>query len=183
LELARQMVADYGYLAVFVGTFLEGELVLLTAAVAASRGLLSPPLVVACAALGAWTGHLVFFQVGRLKGRDWLFSHRRLGAHARKADRVLVRYGWTGVFILQYLYGARIAGALVFGLSSFPLRRFLGLQVVNCFIWAALVTAVGYLLAASLAVASRRLTLASAVVAAVFLGLGLWLARRGRRRP
>ena len=183
MELARQMVAHYGYLAVFVGTFLEGELVLLTAAVAASRGMLSPPLVVLCAALGAWTGHLVFFRVGRWKGRDWLFSHRRLGPHAKKADGVIVRYGWTGVFILQYLYGARIAGALVFGLSSFPLPRFLALQAVNCLTWATLVTAVGYLIGASLAVASRRLTLVSAVVVVVVLGLALWLARHRRDGP
>lgn len=181
MELARQMVTEYGYLAVFLGTFLEGELVLLTAAVAASRGLLSPPLVVACAAAGAWTGHLVFFRVGRWKGRDWLFGHPRLGTHAREADRVIVRHGWTGVFILQYLYGARIAGALVFGLSTFPMARFLAIQAVNCVTWAALVTAVGYLLGASLSAASRDLSIASAVAVVVLLALILRLAARRRR--
>lgn len=182
MELARQLVADYGYLAVFVGTFLEGETVLLAAAFAASHGLLAGPLVVATAAGGAWTGHVVFFAVGRWKGRAWLFARPRLGRHARRADDVIVRYGWTSVFILQYLYGARVAGALLFGISSFHLPRFLFLQAVNCVTWAAVVTVAGYLLGATLELAAERLTWVSAVVVVVLLGTALLVARRRTRR-
>lgn len=181
MELARQLVADYGYLAVFVGTFLEGETVLLAAAFAASHGLLAGPLVVVTAAGGAWAGHVFFFAVGRWKGRAWLFARRRLGRHARRADDVIVRHGWTSVFILQYLYGARIAGALLFGISSFTLPRFLFLQAVNCVTWAAVVTAAGYLLGATLELAAERLTWVSAA-AVVLLAAALWLARRRARR-
>lgn len=182
MELARQLVADYGYLAVFLGTVLEGEAVLLAAAVAASHGLLAAPAVAATAAAGAWVGHVVFFRIGRWKGRDWLFGHRRLGPHARRADAVITRYGWTSVFILQYLYGARIAGALLFGLSSFRLPRFLALQAVNCVTWAVVVTAAGYLLGATLEVAAGRLTWVSAGVVVALLAVALWAALRRRGR-
>jgi membrane protein DedA with SNARE-associated domain len=185
LDLARQLVADYGYLAVFVGTFLEGETVLLAAAFAASQGLLAAPMVAGVGALGAYTGHAAFFLAGRAKGSGWLLDHPRLGPHARKADAVINRYGWSSVFILQYLYGARIAGALLFGVSTFTLPRFLALQVVNCATWAVLVTAAGYLLGATLEVIAGRLSWVSAgVVVAVLAGaLGLALWRRKRRRP
>jgi membrane-associated protein len=179
VETARQLVADYGYLAVFLGTVLEGEAVLLAAAFAASRGLLSAPLVAAVGALGAYVGHLVFFWAGRAKGHDWLFDHPRLGPHVRRADQVINRYGWSSVFILQYLYGARIAGALLFGISSFRLPRFLALQVVNCATWAALVTGAGYLLGTTLE-AAHRLTWITGGVAAVVLALALWLGLRKR---
>jgi membrane-associated protein len=182
MDLARQLVADYGYLAVFVGTFLEGEGVLLAAAFAAHHGLLSGPLVVAVAAVGAWTGHVFFFAVGRWRGREWLFARPRLGRHARRADRVIVRYGWSSVFILQYLYGARVAGALLFGISSFTLPRFLFLQAVNCATWAVVVTAAGYLLGATLEAAQARLTWVSAGVVAVLLAAALWAARRRKGR-
>jgi membrane-associated protein len=182
VDLARQLVADYGYLAVLVGTFLEGETVLLAAAFAAHHGLLSGPLVVAAAAAGAWTGHAVFFALGRWKGRAWLFARPRLGRHARRADEVIVRHGWASVFILQYLYGCRVAGAILFGLSSFGLPRFLALQAVNCLVWAAVVTAAGYLLGATVELAAQRLTWVSAAVVVAILGGALWLAlRRGRR--
>lgn len=181
MEIARQLVADYGYLAVFVGTFLEGEAVLLAAAFAAAHGLLAAPAVAATGALGAYVGHVVFFQVGRLKGPGWLFSHPRLGPHARKADAVINRYGWSSVFILQYLYGARIAGALLFGISTFTPLRFLALQAVNCLTWAVLVTAAGYLLGATLEVIVARLTWISAGIVVTILAVVLVLAVRRRR--
>jgi len=183
LETARHLVAEYGYLAVFLGTFLEGETVLLAAAFAAAHGLLAAPVVAGVAALGAWCGHAVFFGVGRWRGRAWLFARPRLGRHARRADAVIVRYGWTSVFILQYLYGARVAGALLFGLSSFTLPRFLALQAVNCAAWAVVVTAAGYLLGATLDLVLARMSWVSAGIAAALLGLllwGLWRRRRGK---
>jgi membrane-associated protein len=183
LETARQLVAHYGYLAVLVGTFLEGETVLLAAAFAAAHGLLSPPLVAGVGAAGAWAGHAVFFAVGRWRGRAWLFARPRLGRHARRADAVIVRYGWTSIFILQYLYGARVAGALLFGLSSFSLPRFLLLQAVNCVTWAIVVTAAGFLLGATLDLVAARMTWVSAGVVAALLALLLWgLWRRGRAK-
>lgn len=181
MDLARQLVTDYGYLAVFVGTFLEGEVVLLAAAFAAAHGLLGAPAVAATGALGAYAGHLAFFQAGRWKGSGWLFDHPRLGAHARKADAVINRYGWSSVFILQYLYGARIAGALLFGVSTFTLPRFLALQAVNCVTWAILVTGAGYLLGATLEVIVARLTWISAGIVVTVLAIVLGLAVRRRR--
>lgn len=185
MDLAHQLVAEYGYLAVFVGTFLEGESVLLAGAFAAHHGLLSGPVVVVVAAAGAWTGHAAFFALGRFRGRAWLFSHPRLGTHARRADEVIVRHGWASIFILQYLYGCRVAGAILFGLSSFGLVRFLALQAVNCLAWAVVVTGAGYLLGATFKLVEERLTWASAVVVVAVLGGALWLAlyrRRAARR-
>jgi len=180
VELARQLVADYGYLAVLVGTFLEGELVLVAAGFAASRGLLSPGLVMGVAALGAYLGHIFFFALGRWKGKGWILSHPRLGPYAEKADRIITDYGWTSVFVLQYLYGARLTGAVMFGISSFRLPRFLALQTVNCITWAALVAGVGYGLGTTLEAAADRLTWISAGVVAVLLSLALvlWLRRK-----
>ncbi|MFQ5509200.1 MAG: DedA family protein [Leptospirillia bacterium] len=183
MELASQLVRDYGYLAVFIGTFLEGELILVSAGFAASQGLLAAPLVTLVAAVGAYTGHIAFFALGRNKGKDWLFGHPRLGPHAGKADRVLARYGLASIFLLQYLYGARIAGAILFGVSSFSVPRFLVLQVPNCIIWAVLVTTIGYLLGASLEVAMARLSFVSfgvvlLIVAAALAAMGISRARR-----
>ncbi len=182
METARTLVADYGYLAVFIGTFLEGEMVLLCAGFAAQQGLLSAPLVVIVAALGAYAGHAVFFQLGRWKGRGWLFNHPKLGPHAAKADRIVNRHGWSSVFILQYMYGARLAGALLFGISSFNWPRFLTLQTANCISWAALVTGIGYLLGNSLESAKGRLALISIAVV-VAIPATLWLLAYVRRPP
>ena len=61
-------VISYGYLAVFLGTLLEGETILLSAGFAANRGLLYWPLVVAVAFAGATLGDQIAFLLGRWQG-------------------------------------------------------------------------------------------------------------------
>ena len=68
MELARQFIEQYGYLAIFLSTVIEGEVVVLAAAALASSGLLEAQWVIVYAALGAYVGHLLLFAVGRWKG-------------------------------------------------------------------------------------------------------------------
>ncbi|MDD2409055.1 MAG: hypothetical protein PHF02_09530, partial [Tepidiphilus sp.] len=65
------LVSQYGYLAVFVGCFLEGETILLLASYAARRGYLDPWLVWAVAAFAGTLGDLFFFWLGR-RHRSWV---------------------------------------------------------------------------------------------------------------
>ncbi len=48
----ESLLQDFGYLAVFVGTFLEGEAILITAGFFASRGYLDPMIVCVVAFAG-----------------------------------------------------------------------------------------------------------------------------------
>jgi membrane-associated protein len=140
-----QLISRHGLLAVLVGTFLEGEGVLLAASVAAARGLLSPVGVWLTAAVGAWAGHLLWFSAGRRFGSQLLSRSRWLAAKSAEADRIVEAHPKTAIFLLQYLYGVRMAGALALGLTRLSWRRFSLYEAVNCLVWAALLTAVGYL--------------------------------------
>ena len=62
------LVHSYGYAAVFVGSFLEGETVAALGGLAAHRGYLALPWVIAIAAAGGFLSDQVFFGVGRLGG-------------------------------------------------------------------------------------------------------------------
>ncbi len=64
----QELVSNYGYLAIGVGTFLEGETILVLGGLAAHRGFLQLPWVVVCAFLGAFSGHQLYFHIGRHKG-------------------------------------------------------------------------------------------------------------------
>jgi len=140
-------VNHYGLVAVFAGTFFEGEGVLVAAGVLAGEGVLHPLGVWAVAACGAWMGHLVWFLIGRYVGRHrwlsrWAWFTRRLS----EADRIIQRHPGRSIFILQYLYGTRMIGAAAFGLTHLSLRRFMWYQAANCLVWAAVIGAVGYFL-------------------------------------
>jgi len=52
----EELIADFGYIAIFIGTFLEGELVLALGGVAAAHGYLSFIVVVCVAITGGFLG-------------------------------------------------------------------------------------------------------------------------------
>ena len=81
------LVLRWGYLAVGVGTMLEGETVLLAAGAMAHKGLLALPWVMVSAFLGGVANDLMWFFVGRHAGRAFLNKRPRLAKHAGVVDR------------------------------------------------------------------------------------------------
>lgn len=146
MEWAQQIIEQYGYWAVFIGTFAEGEAVFVAAAALAAAGLLEPWKVIVVAAIGAFIGHLFFFAVGRWRGMQIINSFEFLRTHHPKANKVLDQYAHWSVFIFQYLYGTRIVAAIMFGCSSIEFWRFFLLQIVNCITWAIVVYTAGHFL-------------------------------------
>lgn len=146
VEWASDLVAQYGYWAVFVWTFIEGETTLIAAAAAAAAGLLQPWKVIATAALGAWLGHIAFFLLGRWRGMEVIRAFPSLHRHYPKVNTILDRHANWSIFLFQYLYGTRMAAAILFGCSSLTFPRFAALQVLNCLSWAIVVYAAGHAL-------------------------------------
>jgi membrane protein DedA with SNARE-associated domain len=68
----ESLIATYSYPALFAGTVLEGEAVLIIAGFLAYRGYLELPYVILVAFLGAFLGDQLFFQIGRRVGAAFL---------------------------------------------------------------------------------------------------------------
>lgn len=136
LDWAREMIEQYGYLAVFISTVIEGEAVVLAAAALTASGMLEWPWVVISAALGAFVGHLLFFIIGRWRGMQLIEAVPMLRRHYPKANLLMDEYAHWSIFMFQYLYGLRLASAIMFGSSSIGFVRFALLQTINCLSWA-----------------------------------------------
>ena len=146
MQAAQQLIEQFGYLALFVGTFAEGETVFIAAAALAASGLLEPWKVVAVAACGAFAGHIFFFAVGRWRGMQIINAFAFLRNHYPKANKVLDHYAHWSIFIFQYLYGTRLVAAIMFGTSTISFWRFCLLQIVNCITWALVIYTAGHFL-------------------------------------
>jgi len=165
MEWAQQFVEQYGYWAVFIWTFIEGESVFIAAAALAAAGLMQPWKVIVVAACGAFIGHMVFFALGRWKGMELILSIPFLARHYPKANLILDKYAHWSIFIFQYLYGTRIVAAILFGCSSIVFWRFFLLQIINCISWAFIIYAIGH-----------ALGMAGMAIMHHFGVLGLWVA-------
>ncbi len=175
MEWAQQFVEQYGYWAVFLWTFIEGESVFIAAAALSAAGLLVPWKVILVAATGAFAGHLAFFALGRWKGMDVILAVPFLRRHYPKANLILDRYAHWSIFIFQYLYGTRIVAAILFGCSSIGFGRFVALQVVNCLSWSLIVYSVGHALGLAGMAILHRFGVAGLILTLVLVGLvGLW---------
>jgi membrane protein DedA with SNARE-associated domain len=144
----------YGYPALLVGTFFEGETFLVLAGFAASMGYLEIPWVILVAFAGTLSGDQVFFYLGRRQSalvQSFLAHYPAWQNRVERVQRIIERYQTALVFIFHFLYGLRIAFLLVIGLSRIPAGRFLVLNFLSALVWAAVVGAVGYLFGSALA--------------------------------
>src|SRR6476661_2328782 len=138
------LLQKFGYLAVFVGTFLEGETILVLAGFFAERGYLRLPLVSVCAFGGAYTGHVFWFWLGRSQGVKLLERFPRMKKHFGKGIRIFERYGAPAIFITQWLYGLRITCAVIIGISRISAIKFLIYEAITCAVWAFVIAGAGF---------------------------------------
>jgi membrane protein DedA with SNARE-associated domain len=184
----NDLIAQFGYLAVFVGTFLEGETVLALGGVAAAYGYLSFPGVVAVAVLGAFLGDQCCFYLGRRYGHRVLARFPSLAAKAPRVQELLRRWDAPVVILLRFLYGLRIAGPMVIGSCGISPWRLAFFNFIGTLLWAPLVASIGYLAGQALDLWVGRLrhvqiAALMAIVLAVVIGWLVILWRRRRSGP
>jgi membrane protein DedA with SNARE-associated domain len=139
-----QLIQQYGYAAVAVGALLEGETVLILAAVSAHLGYLKLPIVIVVAAVCAFLGDNFFFFAGRLYGRRLMQRFPRLGAAVPRVDRLIGRWHAPAIIILRFTYGLRIAGPIVLGAGRVHALTFIWANALGAILWASLLAAIGW---------------------------------------
>lgn len=144
LSLAR-LVAEYGYLAVFVGTFFEGEVILVLAGFAAHQGHLSIATVTVVAFCGATLGDQAFFFIGRRYGSALIERFPAWQARVQKIHALLLRHHAGLIIGIRFAYGLRILGPIVIGTTPLPAWRFMVFNALGAAIWAPLIAGAGYL--------------------------------------
>ena len=137
-------IETYGYLAVFVGAFLEGETILALAGVAASREYLDFYTVIVVALIAGFAGDQFFFFLGRVKGTKILekFPHARERAH--RFDQLLSRWHAPLIVAIRFMYGFRIVGPILLGMGRVPAWKFMLFNFIGAAIWAPLIASIGF---------------------------------------
>ena len=174
----ESLLQDFGYLAVFVGTFVEGEAILIAAGFFAARGYLDLFMVTLVAFAGAYAGHLFWFWLGRVHGVRLLDRFPRMRRHFGKGIRAFERYGAAAIIITQWIYGLRITCAVIIGMSRIGLVKFFIYQAISCAIWAVIITFAGFYFGRAIEAVLGRVEhleiYALLLIGIVALGFWLW---------
>ena len=138
------LIVQYGYLALFIGTYLEGETILIIAGYLAQDGMLDLTLVILAAWLGSFAGDQTFFFIGHFKGVRFLDRHPGMKNNAAKAFRLLHRNQIAVILGFRFLYGIRNVTPFIVGSSGFNPIRFFFLNCLGALVWAITFASLGY---------------------------------------
>ncbi|HZB83679.1 MAG TPA: bifunctional DedA family/phosphatase PAP2 family protein, partial [Rubrobacteraceae bacterium] len=180
VDYILSLIAQYGYVIVFLGVMLEsagvplpGETILIAAGFLVQQGHLDVGDAIIFGSLGAVTGDQIGYWVGREGGRRFvlrwgryvLITHERL----ERAEGFFARHGGKAVFLARFVAGLRVFGALVAGISRMPWRTFFFYNALGGTLWATAAVMVGYLLGGSLNLIERWVGRASLLLLGLVL--------------
>jgi len=174
--------------ALFIGFVLPGETAAVLAGVAANRGHVSLPAVLAVVIVAAIVGDSLGYEVGRHLGVR-LLTWRRLDsrrAQLERAQALLARRGGTAVFLGRFVAFLRAVMPALAGTARMPYLTFLAFNAAGGILWGTGVVLLGYFVGASYARVERVAGTGAAIVVAVVgvLALLAWRIRtyRSERR-
>jgi membrane protein DedA with SNARE-associated domain len=178
------LLKTYGYWAVLIGTFAEGETVLVLGAFAAQRGYLALPWVILAAFIGTLIGDQLFFYLGRTHSQ-WVLARRpSWKARIDRAHQLMERFRTLIILGFRFMYGLRTIIPFLIGMTSVPTRKFIIWDVIACFVWAVVIGAGGFFFGHTLEIILGDIRHYELPIfgAVAIIGVLLWAVHRYRSR-
>lgn len=169
----------------FIGFFLPGDSLLVTAGLLASTGLLDifllNALLIPAAILGDSLGYAIGkrFGPGLYARRDSFFFRR---SHLQKAREFYARHGGKTIVLARFVPVVRTFAPVVAGAAGMPYRQFLFFNVLGGALWAGGLTSLGFFLGRVVPDLEKNLLLVIACVVFVSFLPALWELAASRRK-
>jgi len=139
------LIREYGYVAIVVVTFLEGETIVLLAGAAAHFGYLELPWIIATALAGSIAGDQLWYFLGRRWGPR-IISLRRWQEKAERVYHHLRRHQDCLILSFRFYYGLRSITPFAIGSAHVSRLRFFILNFIGAVLWSITFTFAGYFL-------------------------------------
>jgi lysylphosphatidylglycerol synthetase-like protein (DUF2156 family)/membrane protein DedA with SNARE-associated domain len=129
------LLLKYGYLLLFAGVIVEGEVALIAGALLASRGYFNVGTVVLVALAANTLSAQFYYTAARVRGRRW-FEERfpEDSAYRRIIHWVGARENWL-LLLSRFLFGFRIVIPAACGAFGMPVARFTIINIIAGIVW------------------------------------------------
>lgn len=131
------------YILFFLGIFFEGELILLTAVIAAHQDILNIWFVISLAILATIASDLFYFYLGKHKAKKWLAKSKFATKYEEVQNR-LIKNRTKMLLTYRFLYGLRMITPFVLGSQDVTFIKFLKYSIISTLIWCFLFVVLGY---------------------------------------
>ncbi len=139
-----RLLPKYGYLAVLVAAFWEGEVVLIAAGALCGSGHLDWRLTILAAAIGGSAGDQMYFYAAHERAARAIKKSKRLSKWYPKVSKFVLRHSTVAVLLSRFAAGLRITIPLVCATAGMPAKKYSVLSLVSGFAWASFWVAVSY---------------------------------------
>ena len=137
--------SHFSYAVLFVWSLLEGEIGLALAGFLSQEGKLDFLTVVIIAFSGAIISDTLLYLVGKHYKQLTYRLLKHHTKHLRKVRLWLHRYGGWIIIFDRFIYGTHIPAMLMIGISHYPFRKFMLLEIFGVLLWSITFTSLGYL--------------------------------------
>lgn len=176
-------IQQYGYLAVFLGSMIEGESIILTASALSAIGHLSILKVALVTFIGTLIADQSIYLLGYFYGTKSLAFIQtrfpRITPHLNKSLTFLQKYQTLYILSFRFIYGIRIISPFIIGTQNISFARFSALNFIAAVIWTILSCAAGYFLGSVLGRFTHHIGLIVLLVVGAVVGFGwIWHKRK-----
>jgi membrane protein DedA with SNARE-associated domain len=140
----EQFLNEYGYLALTVGTFFEGETAILVASSLISQGLFGIPATIFFGFAGSFISDWIYYGIGYYNGKYFLSKRPKLQQKLVPVQNFFRKNSTQILLSYRFLYGFRIIIPISIGLSKIKPSKFLLFSIVSGVLWASVVSSIGY---------------------------------------
>jgi membrane protein DedA with SNARE-associated domain len=154
----EELVHEYRYLALLVGTFFEGETAIILASSLIHKGMFNVVPTVFFAFLGSFISDWLYFLIGRLNGKLFIDKRPKLQAKVQPITNFFKRNKIQILLTYRFLYGFRVIIPVIIGMSGIRPSQYLFFSIVSGLIWAAIVSCIGYLIGRIFEVTSESIS-------------------------
>ena len=135
-EALIELIRNYGYLAILIGTFFEGETILLLGGFAAHLGYLDLPWVIASGLTGSFCGDQLFYYIGRHFGPKVIAGRPSWQERAERVYKYLRRHQDLLILTFRFFYGLRNVTPFAIGAANVSRARFFTFNLIGAILWA-----------------------------------------------
>lgn len=134
-----------GYILIFLGTAIEGDITLFTAAFLTSAGLFDPFTAIIVALAGTLTGDILWYEAGKHVHKLPQFIASRVARWSAPIDAKLISHTFHTIFLTKFAFGGIHRFTLLrSGALRIPLARFLKIDIPSILMWFVIVGTLGY---------------------------------------